>query len=151
MKSLISRQRVYSLLLMSGAFILFYRTVSMIFFENALRILSAWVVLLLFIESIIDSFCILFSIRWFISNDPSDDSIPLRLGASAAVFHAFRVLIYVLGRTGPWVNFDVRPEYRSSYASDNFWVWFAGILSLMGIVGVVVIWLYRRHNKFIRG
>ncbi len=119
----------------------------MIFFENALNILNSWVIVLLFSESFIDLFCIIFSIRWFISNDNSKDSIPLRLGSAAAVFHAFRVLIYVLGRTGPWVNFDVKPEYRSLYVFNYFWVLFAAILSILGIIGVVIIWLYRRQNK----
>ena len=147
MKNSISKQRIYSSLLILGAFILFYRTFSMIFFENALNLLNTWVIVLLFIESLIDILCIVFSIRWFISNDYTKDSIPLQLGAAAAIFHAFRVLIYVLGRTGPWVNFDIRPEYQSTYTFNYFWVWFAAVLSILGIIGVVVIWIFRRHNK----
>ncbi len=147
MKKSISKQRIYSSLLILGAFILFYRTLSMIFFENALNLLNSWVIVLLFTESLIDILCIVFSIRWFISNDSFKDSVPLRLGAAAAIFHAFRVLIYVLGRTGPWVNFDIRPEYQSTYTFDYFWVWFAAVLSVLGIIGVIIIWLCRKMKK----
>jgi hypothetical protein len=77
-------------------------------------------------------------LRWLISNDALKATFPLQMGAAAAILHAIRVLIYVLGRTGPWVNFDVKPIYHSSYSFDWFWVWFAAILSVLGIIGVIV-------------
>jgi hypothetical protein len=49
------------------------------------------------------------------------------LGAAAAILHAIRVLIYMLGRTGPWVNFDEKPGHRDSYTFEWFWVYFAAI------------------------
>jgi len=143
----IAKQRIYAGLLTIGAGILLFRTLRMIFVENAFEILVLWVFLLLILELLVDFSCILSSLRWLISGDPIKASLPLRLGAAATILHAVRVLIYVLGRTGPWVNFDVRPEYLSSYIFDWFWVWFAGILSVLGIIGVIVIWLLRRRAK----
>jgi hypothetical protein len=63
------------------------------------------------------------------------------------MLHALRVLIFVLGRTGPWVDFDVRPEQRSSHAARWTWdqVYFAATLSVLGVVGVLVIWRLRRR------
>ena len=94
------------------------------FFEQGLEILVLWVIILTIVEFIIDFSCIIGSLRWLISNDALKATFPLQLGAAAAILHAIRVLIYVLGRTGPWVNFDVKPIYRSSYSFDWFWVWF---------------------------
>ena len=80
------------------------------------------------------------SIRWFILNERTKATIPSRLGAAASILHAIRVLIYVLGRTGPWLNFDVKPEYQDSYTFEWFWAYFAAILSIFGVLGVIVIW-----------
>ena len=86
---------------------------------------------------IIDLLCLIFSIRWIKANSEQ----------YATILHAFRVLIYVLGRTGPWINFDVNPEFHSSYVVNWFWVYFAAILSILGIIGVIIIWLIRRKLK----
>ena len=117
------------------------------FFEQGLEILVLWVIILTIVEFIIDFSCIIGSLRWLISNDALKATFPLQLGAAAAILHAIRVLIYVLGRTGPWVNFDVKPIYRSSYSFDWFWVWFTAILSVLGVIGVIVIWRLRRRSK----
>jgi len=143
----VSKQRIYAFLLILGASILLFRTLRLLFFEQGLEILVLWVIILTILESIIDSCCIIGSLRWLISNDALKATFPLRLGAVAAILHAIRVLIYVLGRTGPWVNFDVKPIYRSSYSFDWFWVWFAAILSVLGVIGVIVIWRLRRRSK----
>ncbi|MBI9097161.1 MAG: hypothetical protein JEY91_01725 [Spirochaetaceae bacterium] len=75
-------------------------------------------------------------------------TLSLRFGASAAIFHAFRVLIYVLGRTSPWINFDLKPEFHSQQNGVIFWVYFAAILSILGISGVFIIWIIiKRKNK----
>jgi len=143
----VSRQRTYAFLLALGASILFFITLRLMFFEQGLEILVLWVIILTILESIIDFSCIIGSIRWLISNDAPKATFALQLGAAAAILHAIRVLIYVLGRTGPWVNFDVNPIYRSSYSFDWFWVWFAAILAVLGVVGVIVIWRLRRRSK----
>ena len=61
----------------------------------------------------LDLSCLLSSIFWWIKNDKSKARLPLRLGAAAAILHALRVIIFVLGRVGPWIDFDVRPEHRA--------------------------------------
>ena len=142
-----SKQRIYALLLALGASLLLWRTFQLMFVERGLEILVLWVISLTILESIIDFSCIIGSLRWLISNDALKATIPLRLGAAAALLHAIRVLIYVLGRTGPWVNFDVKPIYHSTYSVEWFWVWFAAILSVLGVIGVIVIWKIRRSMK----
>jgi len=95
----------------------------------------------------IDALCIIFSFQWLIRNSKTHKSISLRFGAAATVFHAFRVLIYVLGRTGPWINFDIKPQYRHEHTVDFFWVYFAAILSVLGILGVMIIWIRIKRAK----
>ena len=148
MKSTLSKQRIYAFLLMLGACVLIFRTV-MMFSQGALGYLVWWVGVALIIEFLIDVACLLTAARWWIADDKDYDSLPLRLGAAAAIFHAFRVLIFILGRTGPWVNFDVRPEYIATHAQR--WTWggvvFAGVMSVLGIFGVIVIWKLRKRAR----
>ena len=143
----ISSQRIYAFLLILGASVLLFRTLRLMFFEKGLEILVFWVIILTIMEFIIDFSCIVGSLRWLISNDNLKATLPLKLGAAAAILHAIRVLIYVFGRTGPWINFDVKPIYHSSYSFDWFWVWFAAILAILGVIGVIVIWRLRRRVK----
>lgn len=142
-----SKQRIYAILLILGASILLFRTVRMMLVEEALEILVTWVIGLLISEFLIDLFCVISSIRWFILNDRLKATIPLWLGAAATILHAIRVLIYVIGRVGPWINFDVKPEYRESYTFSWFWVYFAAILSILGVMGVIVIWQIIRNKE----
>ncbi|MFC1920773.1 hypothetical protein ACFLYQ_03500 [Chloroflexota bacterium] len=143
----ISKQRIYAFLLFLGASLLLFRTVRLIFFEQGLEFLVVWAIILTIVEFIIDFSCIVGSIRWLISNDALKATFPLQLGAAAAIWHAIRVSIYVLGRTGPWINFDVKPIYHSSYSFDWFWVWFAATLAVLGVIGVIIIWRIRRRAK----
>ena len=143
-----SKQRLYASLLFLGACILLYRTATMIV-QGYLGEFVFWVAALLITEFLIDLGCASFSVVWWISNTASKDRIPLRFGAAAAIIHAFRVLIYVVGRIGPRQNFDIKPEY---YGSDYTrweigWVYFAAIMSILGLVGVVIIWQYRRKAR----
>ena len=142
-----SRQRIYASFLALGAGILLFRTLRMMIVEGAFELLLPWVIALLIAEFIVDLGWLVCSIRWFILNRREKAVCALRLASAAIFLHAFRVLIYVLGRTGPWLNFDVRPEHRATYTFDWFWVWFAAILSVLGIVGVIVIWGIIRRNR----
>jgi len=143
----ISKQRIYSLLLVMGAGLLLWRTLQLMFFEQGLEILVLWVISLTILESLIDFSWIISSFRWLISNDDLEATLSLKLGAAAIILHAIRVSIYVLGRTGPWVNFDVKPIYHSTYSVELFWVWFAATLSILGVIGVIVIWQVRSHTR----
>jgi hypothetical protein len=58
-----------------------------------------------------------------------------------------RVLIFVMGRVGPWIDFDVRPEHRALHSTRWTWfdVYFASALTVLGLIGVFVIWTSRRR------
>ena len=141
------RQKIYSSLMALGASILLFRTIRLLTVENGWETLSVWVIALTFIEMLMDVFCIVYSCHWLIADSSKSQKRSLRLGASAAIFHAFRVLIYVIGRTSPWINFDVKPQFRSTHDVDMFWVYFAAILSIAGILGVILIWLRIKSKK----
>ncbi len=148
MAQLNSKQRIYASLLFLGACILLFRTITMVA-QGSLGILVLWVSVLLIAELLVDLGCAVFSVVWWIHNDSKNDRIPLRFGAAAALLHAFRVLIFVIGRIGPWINFDVRPEHHALH--DTHWnmgeVYFASIMSILGIFSVVFIWQYRRRMR----
>lgn len=143
-----SKQRIYASLLALGACILLFRTIAMIS-GGSLAILVLWVSVLLIAELLMDASCLLASVRWWIANNPGKSHLALKLGASAAILHAIRVLIFVLGRTGPWKDFDVRPEQRAMHYTRWSWtgVCFAGIMSVLGVIGVLIIWRLRRRQS----
>ena len=143
-----SKQRKYASLLILGACVLLFRTVVMIS-EGSLGFLVLWVSILLVAEFGVDLACLLSSISWWISNDKKRASLPLKLGASAAVLHAVRVLIFVIGRVGPWIDFDVRTEQRALHSTRWTWqdVYLASILTILGLIGVFVIWTLRRRAR----
>ena len=142
-----SRQRIYASLLTLGAGILLFRTLRMMIVEGAFEILLPWVIALLFAEFLLDLGWLVCSIRWYILKRQEKAVCALRLASAAILLHALRVLIYVLGRTGPWINFDVRPEHHASYTFEWFWVWFAATLALLGVLGVLFIWTIIRRKK----
>ena len=141
-----SKQRLYASALMLGAGILLFLTIRMLS-QGALEVLVLWVSILLFLELLIDGGCLVASLRWLIANKASKATAALRFGAAAALLHAGRVLIFVLGRVGPWIDFDVRPEQRAGHSArwDWGWLYFAAVMSVLGVAGVVVIWVLRRR------
>ena len=141
------RQKLYAALLLLGGGILLFRTIRLLTVENGWETLANWVIALTFIEMLADLICIIYSLKWFINIDLKARSVALKLGAFAAIFHAFRVLIYVLGRTGPWINFDLKQEFRDIHEVNMFWVIFAAVLSVLGIIGVIVIWAVMKNRK----
>jgi len=142
-----TKQRIYAILLILGSSMLLYRTLTLIF-GGYLAINYWWVSTLLIAEFLVDLACLASSIWWFVINDRSRDRLPLRLGTAAALLHAVRVLIFVLGRTGPFLNFDVRPEYHHLYGETAwFWVYFAATLAVLGVAGVILIWRIRVRNR----
>jgi hypothetical protein len=147
MRFKLHKERIYASLLMFGASILLFRTIRMMLVEGAFQQLVGWVAALLVLEFVIVLLCIITSFMWLLANSRDSARLPLRLAASATLLHAFRVLIYVIGRVGPWYNFDVRPEYHHLYTFEWFWVYFAAALSAAGIVGVFVIWLLIRNKN----
>ena len=134
------QQRLYAGFIMVGMGILIFRTLRMVMVEQAYEILTDWAYTLLVLEFMLDSAAFLAAMRWFVLSKWKYASSAFKLTAWAVIFHAFRVLIYVLGRTGPWVNFDVKPEYHAEYTFDWFWVYFAAVFSVLGLIGVYVVW-----------
>lgn len=134
-------------LLGGGAGILLYRTIALLA-GGARSVLKGWVVMLTVIEMMVDIVTIIGAARWWLSRSPRHAHLPLRAGATATLLHTARVLVFVLGRTGPWVDFDVRPEHRADHRER--WTWpgvvFAGVMSVLGVVGVVVSWRARRSS-----
>jgi hypothetical protein len=120
----------------------------MLLSQGALEVYVLWVSVLLIAEMLLDAACLLSSIRWWITNDKNKDRIPLRLCAAVVILHAVRVLIFVLGRTGPWIDFDVRPVHRALHATRWSWagVYFAAIMSFLSVIAVLIIWTFRRRR-----
>jgi hypothetical protein len=144
----LSRQRLFATLVFLGAGFLFFRTIVMLT-QGAMVWMVPWVAILLLAECVLDATILLGAVRWWITCDEEHARFPLRTTAAAVFLHAGRVLIYVLGRVGPWIDFDIRPEHRAIYSSRGSmgWVYFAAIMSVLGILGVIVIWRNRRRSK----
>lgn len=134
-------------LLLLGAGILLYRTVALLV-GGAASVLRRWVVGLTLVEMCVDAVTMLGAARWWRSRAPRHARLPLRAGAVATVLHAVRVAVFVLGRTGPWVDFDVRPDQREGH--DERWSWsqvvFAGVMAVLGVLGLAAIWRVRRRT-----
>ena len=144
----ITKQRLYALLLILGSAFLLYRTLHLVITGN-LTLFTWWVSALLLMEMTTDLASLAASVWWYRTNDPGQDRLPLRLATAVVFLHAFRVLIFVLGRTGPWINFDVRPEFHATHGErwSWTWVWFAAIMSILGMATVLLIWLIRRRKR----
>lgn len=131
-------------LLSGGAAILVYRTVALL--SGARSVLKGWVVALTVVEMAVDLATMLAAARWWVTRDPHHSRPALRFGAAATLLHAVRVSVFVLGRSGPWRDFDVRPEHRPDH--DQRWTWggviFAGVMSILGVLGAGIIWRVRR-------
>lgn len=143
-----SRQRLYASLVFLGAGFLFFRTIRMMT-QGALIWMVPWVAALLLAESVLDAIILSGAVRWWMTQAEDHARFPLRTTAAAVFLHAGRVLVYALGRLGPWIDFDIRPEHRaiSSSRGSISWVYFASIMSVLGILGVIIIWRNRRHSK----
>lgn len=142
------KPRLNAALLILGACILLFRAVLRLS-QHAIKVHVPWVFALLIIETLLDSACLLSACWWWITNDQSNDRIPLRLAAAAAILHGIRVWIFVLARVGPWKNFDIRPEQLAYHA--NWWTWgwltVAVVLATSAVIGVIVIWIIRRRAR----
>jgi signal transduction histidine kinase len=143
-----TKQRTIASLLILGSGFLLYRTLFLLS-QGALEIQVWWVSVLLFVEMLIDFTCLMSSVRWFITNDRNGAALPLQLTAAVIIIHALRVLIFVLGRTGPWINFDVLPEHRALHATRWTWegVYLAAILAGLSVIGLIIFWRLRARKK----
>ena len=136
MKLAWNRQRTYATLVGLGIWILLFRTIIMLT-DGSLGVLMPWASALLFAEFALDVGTFPASIWWWLGGTENRAWLPLRLAAAATILHAIRVLVYVLGRTGPWVDFDWRPAYRGITPPEWTWVIFAAVFSVLGIIVIL--------------
>ena len=143
-----TRQRLFATLVFLGAGFLFFRTIMMMT-QGALVWMVPWVAGLLLAESVLDATIVAGAVRWWATQAKEHASFPLRTTAAAVFLHAVRVLIYASGRLGPWMDFDIKPDYRAIYSSRSSlgWVYFASIMSVLGIIGVIIVWRNRTRSK----
>jgi hypothetical protein len=132
----VSKQRLYASLLILGSCILLFRAIRMLS-EGALDVLVLWVSVLLIAELLIDAGCLLSSVTWWITNDKSKARIPLRIGATAAILHAVRVLIFVLGLIDGFAAHN-----NQAYANAYLY---------MGVTSIIVVSGGRRGDLFFHG
>lgn len=142
------RYRLYSALLALGASFLLARTVVMLS-QGALMVFVPWASVLLLAELTLDAAALAGALRWWATGTGRNERLSLRLAVAVTLLHAVRVLVFVMGRTGPWVDFDVRPAQRAMHDERRSWpdVYLTGILSAASIVAVVVIWRLRKRGQ----
>ena len=150
MKMMIQKQRLFAGLLILGSALLTFRTIKMIS-QGSLERLALWVSALLILELIIDLACFLTSARWFITNNKQQNKFPLYFAAASTILHAIRVFIYAIGRVGPWINFDLKPEYVANNEVNWSlgWLYFAVIMSVVGLIVLFGIWRYLKRKSSI--
>ena len=141
-----NKERVYAALVALGIWILLGRTIAMMA-RGHLASNVWWVAGLLAAEFLVDLTVFLGGLRWWMSGRREHRRLPLRATVVAVVLHAIRVAVYALGRTGPWIDFDIRPAYRVVPAEPVAWgfVIFASVMAALSLAAVVVIWRLRRR------
>lgn len=132
--------------LVLGSGFLLARTI-MLMAGGSLGTYSWWAAALLGVESSVDAVVVVAGGAWLVARHSGHATLALRAAAAMILMHAVRVLVFVLGRTGPWVDFDVRPPYRADYATTWSWfeVWFAGTGAALSVILLAVVW--RRHVR----
>jgi hypothetical protein len=136
------KHRFYASFMVAGSGFLFARTIVMMAQGNLVTMVI-WAAGLLLIESLVDAAWLYASLRWLFT--PRKVSAALRLGAAAIVLHAIRVTVYFIGRVGPWVDFDRRPDFRTGPPDGLFWVYFPAAMAALSVLAVIVIWRVRKH------
>ena len=109
---------------------------------RARNVLRRWVIAMAEVELTLDLATFCAAIAWWASGARWARTTALRCAAAATIFHAVRVLVFVLGRLRPFKDFDVRPGQRTRH--DETWTWrgviFAAAMSVLGVLGVLVVW-----------
>ena len=141
-------QRSLATVLFIGAAFLLYRTLALVS-AGALETFVSWVVVLLMLELIADGITMVVCAAWAISGKAEQVRAVIRATSVVILLHAVRVLIFVLGRTGPWVDFDVKPAARAHHGDSWTWggVYFAGAMSAISVIALIVFLLYWRRKK----
>lgn len=148
MKNRLKGRRAFAALLFFGAAFLLYRAI-MVVYGGAVYVNVWWVAALLFLEMGLDALCMFCAAVWFVKADKPSESITLKVTAAIIIVHAVRVLIFVIGRVGPWIDFDVTPEHRLAHSSRWVWtdVFLAGTPASLSVIALIVIWQTRKWQK----
>lgn len=139
------RRRLYAAALFLGGSVLLVRAITL-FAEDAPARWVPWVGVSLYVESAAIVVALAAIARWFITPDDRRTSTAFWATAALVVVHAFRVAVFALGRTGPWVDFDVRPEFRAVHGDTWTWaeVYFASSAALLSLIITIAVWRQRR-------
>ena len=132
---------------MGGAAFMLWRTIVLIS-AGTLGVYVPWVGGLLVVEAAVDSMTLGLAVLWLVTGRSSHQKMTLRATVAVVLVHALRVSIFVLGRTGPWIDFDIRPEERVRYAESWSWtgVVIAGGLAALSICALLAVWYRSRHR-----
>ena len=140
------RRRLYAVALFAGGSVLMFRAVTL-FSQDAPARWVPWVGFTLYVETGVIVIALVTIVVWFV--DPNDRRTTAAFWATAmlVLVHAFRVAIFALGRTGPWFDFDVRPEFRANHSELWTWgeVYFASAAALLSLAITFVVW--RRRSR----
>lgn len=130
----------------AGSGFLLARTI-MLVAGGSLHTYTWWAAALLGIEFVVDAVAVAAGAAWVVTRRADHATRALRAVAAMILVHAVRVLVFVLGRTGPWVDFDVRAQHRAEYATTWAWfdVWFAGTGAALSVIVLTVVWRRRRR------
>ena len=139
-----NRQRTYATLVGFGICVLLIRTAIMLT-GGSLTTFMPWASGLLVLEFLLNVSVVLAAIWWWIGATEARAWLALRLTVAAVVVHAVRVAVYIIGRTGPWHDFDVRPAFHGAQPPEWHWVIFAGTMAFLSLIVTAVIWRIRRR------
>ncbi len=142
-------QRFWATLLALGAGFLLYRTIWLTA-HGYLEKYVWWVSVLLAAEMLVDLSCLVAAIHWWIrSGNISARRLTLRLTTAIVFLHALRVAIFVVGCIGPWIAWDVRPEYRAAHDAGWTWTgfWIASTGAAVSLLVVLVVWIIIRRKR----
>lgn len=150
MTNTFSQKRYHFFLLTLGASILVFRTIKLLYFEEGLLKLALLPIFLTYVEMISDLTCIASSLTFIIKLKLVAKKTAIISGSFSTLLHFTRVLIYFLGRTTAFTDFDLKPQFRGAVLQSEFWPYFALILSIVGIIVLIfflVIKLFKNKKE----
>ena len=136
-------------LLIGGAF-LFYRAAFLIWVGHAARYVF-WLRGLTFVELALAAVIVATAAIWLAGGSAAWRRRTLQLTAALIVLHALRVAVFALARTGPWIDFDVRPEHRPVDPATWSWVevWFASGMAGLSLIVLLAVLVWRSRTRAI--
>lgn len=140
------RRRLYAVALFLGGGVVLVRAVTLLA-QDAPSQWVPWVGVSLYVETVAIVIALAAIARWFVNPDDRHTATAFWATAVLVVVHAFRVAVFALGRTGPWVDFDVRPEFRADHGDTWTWgeVYFASGAASLSLIITIVVWRQRRR------